>query len=157
MGFNKTMIYTEYNLKNTTVDKIYNSIYKYKGEDVSKNTCTENGFQTSNIIKLFDKNLLKKILPIKEISDGIFHIHYIKYYQGGLQKEHDHVKTEQYSFIVYLNNADDGCTVLKDPINKKIFPQKGKVIVFDAKILHYAEKSSGGKEVIVGAINEKIK
>tara|TARA_Y100001951_G_C11144743_1_gene185680 strand:- start:131 stop:580 length:450 start_codon:yes stop_codon:yes gene_type:complete len=149
------MIYTEYNLEDATVDKIYSTIYKYKGVDVSKETCTENGFQTSNMLDLFNQNLLKKILPIKEIYDGIFHMHYIKYSQGGFQKEHNHAKTEQYSCIIYLNNADDGCTVLKDPVNKKIIPQKGKVIVFDAKISHFAEKSFGGKEIIVGAINKK--
>ena len=149
------MTYTEYNLEDATVDKIYSTIYKYKGVDVSKETCTENGFQTSNMLDLFNKNLLKKILPIKEIHDGIFHMHYIKYSQGGFQTEHNHANTEQYSCIIYLNNADDGRTVLKDPVNKKIIPQKGKVIVFDAKIPHFAEKSFGGKEIIVGAINKK--
>ena len=56
------MIYTEYNLEDATVDKIYSTIYKYKGVDVSKETCTENGFQTSNMLDLFNQNLLKKIL-----------------------------------------------------------------------------------------------
>ena len=51
---------------------------------------------------------------------------------------------------------EDGYTIFKKPINKKILPEKGKVIIFDADILHSAEESSAGKEILVGAIDKKI-
>ena len=40
-----------------------------------------------------------------------------------------------------------------DPINKKIYPETGKTIVFDARILHYGEKCKNQeKKILVGAI-----
>ncbi len=150
------MLYDEYNLTDDTINKIYKTINKYKGGDYSLTTCTENGFQTGNIINLFSKSLIKKILPTKKMYEGLFHFHYIKYNQGGFQAEHNHDKTEKYSCIVYLNSMEDGYTIFKKPINKKILPEKGKVIIFDADILHSAEESSAGKEILVGAIDKKI-
>ena len=75
---------------------------------------------------------------------------YIKYNEGGHQKEHFH-QTDDYSFILYLNNSD-GDTVLKDPVHKKFSPEKGKIVVFNGKILHYGEPSFKGKKILVGAI-----
>ena len=51
-----------------------------------------------------------------------------------LQDCHD-LQKKRIFFILYLNNAD-GDTVLKEPINKKITPEKGKVIVFDGTTCH---------------------
>ena len=87
---------------------------------------------------------------MQNIETEIFWLHYIKYNKGGYQKQHNH-PDEKYSFILYLNNAD-GDTVFKEPMNIKITPEKGKVIIFDAKILHYAEPSFKEKKVLVGAI-----
>ena len=99
---------------------------------------------------MFSIDLLKKIIPINELYKKIFHIHYIEYEKGGYQTEHIH-KPDDYSFVLYLNNSD-GDTVLKDPINKQFSPKKGKIIVFNGKILHYAKPSFEGKRVLVGAI-----
>ena len=139
-----------YEIDETIVDKILKIIDSYEGVDVSGESCTENGFQTDNIIHLFSEEILKKIVPINELYKKIFHIHYIKYNEGGHQIEHFH-PPDDYSFILYLNNSD-GDTVLKNPVNKKFSPKKGKVIVFNGKILHYAEPSFKGKKILVGAI-----
>ena len=142
------MLFKEFSLPKETVDKILNIVQKYNGQDVSMYTSTQNGYQTDNIINLFDREILKEIEPDREI----FHIHYIKYNKGGFQLAHNHHKTENYSFIIYLNNSD-GPTYLMDPINKKIYPETGKTIVFDARILHYGEKCKNQeKKILVGAI-----
>jgi len=141
-------IYYEINEK--TVDEIIKIIDSHEGIDVSNETCTEKGFQTDNIIHLFSKKIFKKIVPINELCERIFHISYIKYNKGGYQREHFH-QPDDYSFILYLNNSD-GDTVLKDPINKKFSPKKGKVVVFNGKILNYGEPSFKEKKILVGAI-----
>lgn len=143
--------YVYYNIEEKVVDEIIEIVDSYKGTDHSYHTCTEKGFQTVNIVDMFSENLIKKIIPINELYKKVFHIHYIKYGKGGFQKEHLH-EQDDYSFILYLNNSD-GNTVLKNPVNKRIFPEKGKVIVFSGKILHYGEPSFRDKRILVGATN----
>ena len=139
-----------YKIDKTVINKIKKIINSYRGINVSHATYTQNGFQTENILHLFSKNILKKIIPINKLHNKIFHIHYIKYEKGGYQIEHFH-NPDKYSFILYLNNSD-GNTVLKDPVNETFCPEKGKIIVFSGKILHYGEPSFKNKEVLVGAI-----
>ena len=143
------MIHFSYYLDNKFVDEIIEIINTYDGKK-KEGTCTEKGFQTDNIITLFNDKLIKEIIPIKDIQSGIFWLHYIKYNKGGYQREHNH-PDEKYSFILYLNDAD-GDTVFKEPMNIKVSPKKGKIIIFDAKIFHYAEPSFKEKKVLVGAI-----
>tara|TARA_R110000772_G_scaffold92676_2_gene189649 strand:- start:31 stop:501 length:471 start_codon:yes stop_codon:yes gene_type:complete len=137
-----------------TIKDILSLLNKYNFKDISNESCTENGYQTSNIVGIFNKSILKKILPFDNFYKKIFWIHYIKYHKDGYQVEHDHKKTEKYSFILYLNNSD-GDTVFKEPVNKKITPKLGKLIFFDSDISHRAEISNEGKQVLVGAIDEK--
>jgi hypothetical protein len=139
-----------YNVDKKIVDQITKIVNCYKGKDYSDETFTEKGFQTKNIIKLFPKNIFKKIIPINELYKKVFWIHYIKYQKGGYQKEHLH-EPDDYSFILYLNNSD-GDTVLKNPVNKRFSPKKGKIIIFNGKILHYGEPSFKGKKILVGAM-----
>ena len=143
-------MYFLYNIDIKFVNQIIEIINAYKGKYVHEETCTEKGIQTSNIINLFNDELIKEIIPIKDIQSGIFWLHYICYDKGGYQREHNH-PNEKYSFILYLNDAD-GDTVFKEPMNIKVNPKKGKIIVFDAKILHYAMPSFKEKKVLVGAI-----
>lgn len=137
-----------------TIKDILSLLRKYDFKDISNESYTKNGYQTPNIVNIFNKNMLKKILPFDSFYKKIFWIHYIKYHKDGYQVEHDHKKTEKYSFILYLNNSD-GDTIFKEPINKKITPKLGKLIFFDSDILHKAEISNQGKQVLVGAVDEK--
>ena len=139
-----------YKIDEIIVNEIKKIIHSYKGIDVSNNTYTQKGFQTTNILDLFSNNILEKMIPINKLHKKIFHIHYIKYEKGGYQMEHFH-KPDKYSFILYLNNSD-GNTVLKDPVNETFCPEKGKIVVFSGKILHYGEPSFKDKEILVGAI-----
>jgi|TARA_R100001460_G_scaffold19465_1_gene40558 hypothetical protein len=144
-------MFIEHKINKDTIDKILKIVSSCKEEYISPTCCTKKGFQTINIVDKFSSDILKKIVPINELHKKIFHMHYIKYKEGGYQEEHLH-QPDEYSFILYLNDAD-GDTFLKEPVNKKITPEKGKVIVFDAKILHYAVPSYKQKQVLVGAIN----
>lgn len=149
MFFYQTKIYS------STVDKVLDIINKNSFPDVSENTCTYNGYQTGNIINFFSPSLVEEILPLNNFSKKCFHFHYIEYFNGGHQKEHNHAKFENFSSILYLNDSD-GDTVFGDPINKSITPEKGTIVVFDAKIIHRGEQSFKNKKILVGGIERKI-
>ena len=85
----------------------------------------------------------------------IYHIHYIKYNEGGYQKEHNHAHNEKYSFILYLNNSS-GDTVFKEPINKRITPELGKLIFFKANVFHRGEITNSTKKILVGGVDENV-
>tara|TARA_R110000796_G_scaffold65155_2_gene150599 strand:- start:20 stop:484 length:465 start_codon:yes stop_codon:yes gene_type:complete len=138
----------------TTVSDIMKVIEENNLKKVLENTCTVKGFQSDNLLHLFSKKMLQEILPVSNLVEKIFHIHFIEYEKGGKQKEHNHKNTEEYSFILYLNNSD-GCTVFKEPINKKISPKKGLLVIFSSDINHYALESFKNKKVLVGAIQQK--
>jgi hypothetical protein len=145
-------MFVEKNISSDVIKEINLLLANNTLEETQKSSCTDRGFQSSNIHHLFDKNLLKKILPIKNYYKEVYHIHYLHYFSGGYQYEHSHETTEKYSFILYLNNAD-GKTFFKEPINKKITPKKGKLIFFTSSIRHGGEKSFKGKKVLVGAVH----
>ena len=149
------MIFKVINNSKNVIDKIMFILQKNNLKKCEATTCTVNGYQTENIIKLFNNDILKKILPIDNLHKKIFHIHYIKYNSNGYQAEHCHETTEKYSFILYLNDSD-GDTVFKEPINKKITPKLGKLIFFDSSILHRGEISNKGKEILVGAVDKNV-
>lgn len=123
----------------------------------AKDTCTRNGFQTPNLFdyKLIEEkkinSLSQEIMKIfgKERS-YLFHIHLIEYEKGGYQKAHDHKQTEDYSFILYLNDSD-GNTVF-DTIGVETVPEKGKIIFFSSDLWHWAKPSKRNKKIVVGAI-----
>ena len=137
----------------TVIDEIIYILENNNIVSVNEETCTVKGFQTNNIINLFKTDLLEKILPEEDFYKKIFHLHYINYNLNGYQKEHNHIKTEKYSFILYLNNAD-GNTIFEEPIKKSISPELGKLIFFSSDIWHRSEISTNGKKVLVGAVDK---
>ena len=127
-------------------------ILKDKGQNKSKGTCTINGFQTENILKYkTTQEIAQKIIMQLKKNLNLFHIHLIEYYQAGAQTAHDHKETEDYSFILYLNDSD-GNTVLEN--YGEITPEKGKLIFFDSGITHYGKPSMKGKKIAVGALKK---
>ena len=147
-------MFVEKNISSAVINEINLLLTGNPFEETKKPSCTHHGFQTSNIINLFNESLLKKIVPIKNYYKEVFHIHYIYYSAGGYQGKHSHEETEKYSFILYLNDAD-GKTFFKEPVNKKITPKKGKLIFFTSSIPHGGEKSFKGKKVLVGAVHNR--
>lgn len=148
-------LFKEIYINKSVIEKIYLILNKLKYKDNSKGTYTINGFQTPNIFKHFNQKLLKEILPIEGFHKKIFHLHYIKYKENGFQHTHNHEKTEKYSFILYLNDSD-GDTLFGKPINRRIMPEARKLIFFDSSILHRAEMSYKGKEILVGGVDKNV-
>tara|TARA_R100000664_G_scaffold33441_1_gene50564 strand:+ start:1955 stop:2407 length:453 start_codon:yes stop_codon:yes gene_type:complete len=142
-----------YNITNNTMEKILDLLNKQSFTNEAHNTCTKNGYQTGNIIDIFPKDLLKEMLPDDDFHERCFHIHYIEYLNGGYQKRHNHENTERYSFIIYLNDSD-GFTYFEEPIDEKITPERGRVLIFRSDVNHGAETSFKNKRVLVGAMDK---
>tara|TARA_R110002124_G_scaffold65977_1_gene180233 strand:- start:474 stop:923 length:450 start_codon:yes stop_codon:yes gene_type:complete len=138
-----------------TIDEINNLLNTINLKETLAPTMTVGGFQSQNIYNMFSKKLLKKILPINGFYKKIYHIHYIKYNQDGYQKEHNHAHKEKYSFILYLNNSS-GDTVFKEPINKRITPELGKLIFFKSDVFHRGEITNSTKKILVGGIAKDV-
>ena len=136
----------------TTVDKVMKVLSKNKYQDFSKDTYTYNGFQTKNIVDLFNNTLKKEILNNNILHKDIFNIHYIEYFKNGSQGEHNHFNTEEYSFILYLNDSI-GNTIFENDI---ISPEKGLLIIFDSHLKH-SSTNCYNKRILVGAIKAKNK
>ena len=131
----------------TTLDILKDNNYRTDAK-----TWTINGFQTDNILNLKTTHELAKNL-LKEIKKDLdlFWIHLIEYNQAGAQTAHDHSKTEDYSFILYLNDSD-GNTVFENL--GEITPQKGKLVFFNSDITHFGKPSMKGKKIAVGALKK---
>jgi hypothetical protein len=129
------------------------NIFKKAGIKASDTTSTINGFQTKNILNYeVTKELSNEILKIINKDLYLFHIHLIEYFTNGEQLAHNHERTEDYSFILYLNDAD-GNTVFENIGEVK--PKKGKLIFFNSDLMHYGKPSIKGKKIAVGALRIK--
>ena len=61
----------------TTVSDIMKVIEENNLKKVLENTCTVKGFQSDNLLHLFSKKMLQEILPVSNLVEKIFHIHFI--------------------------------------------------------------------------------
>ena len=97
------------------VDDFLTTLDLLKEKDLKvENTYTVNGFQSVNILALEStKELSSRLLKYIDKKLQLFHIHLIDYDEDGQQDSHDHKETEDYSFILYLNDSD-GNTVFED-------------------------------------------
>ena len=141
----------EFQISKGIVDNLLITLDLFKEKNLSvSDTFTKNGFQTDNILNYEAPKELSKLI-MKEINKNLnlFHIHLIEYYNQGEQLPHDHKNTEDYSFILYLNNSD-GNTVFNDI--SEISPKKGKLVFFKSDILHYGRPSFYQKKIAVGAL-----
>jgi hypothetical protein len=141
----------EFNISNKVVDELLITLDLFKQSKISvSNTCTKNGFQTDNILKYETPREIAQLI-MKEIGKdlNLFHMHLIEYYNQGEQLPHNHKNTEDYSFVLYLNDSD-GNTVF-DNIGE-ISPKKGKLIFFKSNLMHSGKPSFQGKKIAVGAL-----
>ena len=152
-------------LKEKHTDKFLKLLEYYKKElpdydqTKIKKVHTINGFHTGNILQ-FEKfkkygELIKPHIPYNQ-KLNLFHIHLLHFYDKGYEGAHDHQNTEDFSFILYLQNSEDGhtCFQINDNIIK-IKPEKNKLIFFPSNIWHWGEASSGNKKLAVGALKIK--
>tara|TARA_E500000305_G_C3850758_1_gene156022 strand:- start:4 stop:501 length:498 start_codon:yes stop_codon:yes gene_type:complete len=149
-------------LSEETVNKFLETLeyFKLLRPDLNMATtgdvCSINAYHTGNIFKFKTCLELKKeiepVIPYEEKLD-LFHIHLLHFFNKGFEKPHDHQKTEDYSFIAYLQDSEDGntCFQMDDEVIK-IKPEKGKIVFFPSSIWHWGEPSSGNKKLAVGAL-----
>jgi len=119
-------------------------------------TCTINGFQTDNLCyKPYIKNELKKLLeylPNKDLKYRWFHM--INYKDHGYQNAHEHSKTEDYSYILYLTDCNEGGETLFIDGEKSIVikPEKNKLVFFSSNLWHKGNATIDNKKVAVAAL-----
>lgn len=104
---------------------------------------TINGNQTENLLHLIHNNTCEgeALIELKNMVDNHIHtkfqytwIHAISYDSNGYQNKHKHNHNEDCSFILFLNNCDDGETNFYvnefRNIQYKIKPERGKLVIF---------------------------
>ena len=122
----------------------------------SNSTCTVNGFQTENLCyePYIQKDLEKLLeyIPNKDLKYKWFHM--INYKNHGYQSVHNHSKTEDYSYILYLTDCNEGGETLftngKESVAVK--PEKNKLVFFPANLWHKGNATIDNKKVAVGAL-----
>jgi hypothetical protein len=136
------------------------SVLEKETEFDSKNL-TINGKQTRNVLDKIEVGYIEIPFMQSLSSTDIFrtqpcetkHIHLIHYDTNGYQLPHDHSETEDFSFIVYLNDSDQKTAFYRDGVYMYITPERGKGIVFDSKLLHWSLPGTIEKKVAVGAVD----
>jgi hypothetical protein len=126
----------------------------------------EDGLQFHNLLNVnleLKKKELKKIvcksLGIKNNKLKYHYFHFFEYYKNGQMKSHRHYEKEDFVCILYLNTCKGGETIFylndhsEDSRKRsmiKIKPQKGKLIVFSALIMHEGLPTKSNKRIAVG-------
>ena len=122
-------------------------------------SCTKNGLQTNTIHEnsryktLLDDLLIS--LPNEFHSYKYRWFHLIDYKRGGWQEQHDHSRTEDFSFIVYLTTCASGGKTffhISDSTTLVCSPVRGTMIAFPATVTHWGEEVVDPKQVAVGAL-----
>ena len=146
-----------FDISDTTVNSFLKLLDIFKQANYKNDgTCTKYGFQTKNILR-FEPALNVTQALLKEIgkdTQGMVceHVHIIDYAKGGYQEPHNHATTEDFSFILYLNDSPDGETIFYEI--GPILPKKGQCVFFKSDILHWAVESHFGKKIVVGALKK---
>lgn len=138
------------------VDKILQMLKALEVNNLGtkEETCTKNGFQSPNILEFVGGSKIKSdIEKILDNDENIFHMHLIHYHGGGFQEPHNHARTEDSSFILYLNDSD-GNTVFENL--GEIQPKKGKLVYFSSDLVHYGKPSFQDKKICVGALKKVV-
>ena len=55
-------MFSEHYLDNSLILKILKIVKKYQGPDISDGHLTENGFQTRNLLPMFNKKIINQML-----------------------------------------------------------------------------------------------
>lgn len=174
----------EFKLKNETIEKlekIFDDAITNDSLLTKFSNCTSNGIQTKNIVQLIDDASFYEICgcineyirkyhtyswrgvdynndncALLSYDFMINYMHMIQY-ENGSQKLHHHAGLEDYSFIVYLNNSDAGTKFYYKDSFLVVKSERGKLVAFDATVWHEAEKCTGTRKVLVGAVKLRNK
>lgn len=142
------------------VDTLQKASKKYR--DVTNHCLSPNCFASNNLIELLkdylfvdNSNLILEECQ-KYLPDQVeyFYMHMIDYQNGGDMLIHKHDHNEDYSFILYLNDCDDGHTILYLDRPIRIRPERGKILIFSSDVYHSATFSKN-KKILVGGLKIK--
>lgn len=139
------------------LDTLQKASKKYR--DVTNHCLSPNCFASNNLLDLLKDDLfVKNINFVLEdcqnyIPDKVeyFYMHMIDYQNGGDMLIHKHDHNEDYSFILYLNDCDDGYTTLYLDKPVRIKPEKAKILIFSSDVYHSATFSKN-KKILVGGL-----
>jgi len=132
-------------------------------KDEKQSSLSDNCFATLNLLEFphsyifynYIGELKQKVEEILNLTDlEYFYLHLVDYTNGGCMREHSHDHNEDYSFILYLNDCDDGATVLSLGEPYYVLPSEGNVLVFSSSIPHSSNYSKS-KQVLVGGLKVK--
>ena len=116
---------------------------------------TRNGYQVGEILDKVNDSYKKGLLKDHFDIDRLHYMHMIHYYNEGYQKIHSHVHSEEFSFLMFLNDCDgDTVFFFEDGQFINVTPECGKIVYFSGNLAHEGRKSSGGKRVVVGGIDK---
>jgi hypothetical protein len=131
---------------------------KNNGNGFWSGSCTVNGFQTNTVHE--DQNykvVLDALLSYLPDGNNLYYrwFHLIDYDKFGKQEKHNHKKTEDYSFIVYLDTCEKGGETVFEVPSEFLFVSKsvrGKLLFFPSHLDHWGEEVMIRKKVAVGAL-----
>jgi hypothetical protein len=154
----------DFHLENDTSDIFIdwlNHFKKYSDtfRDRTNHCLSPNCFATKNLLEVVEDCKFSYYLNIllencqKHISEPVkyFYVHMIDYCNGGDMLIHKHDHNEDYSFIFYLNDCDDGFTSLYLDSPLRVKPEKGKILIFSSDVYHSATFSKN-KKILVGGL-----
>lgn len=123
-------------LSNNLANKIFDCLPKIR---IYENNCYYESFSCSSFIRMITyKNSNQKFVSHR---DGYF-----------IKKSNNNIKT-YYTFILYLNNVDDGGETEFPFLNIKIKPKKGNILIFPHSEVHRGlEIISDTKKILRGDI-----
>ena len=128
-------------------------------KDYKNSSLSESCFATLNLLDLHHSDkfynyigkLKENVELCAECKLEYYYLHMVDYSNGGVMTPHKHDHNEDFSFILYLNDCNDGHTILKLSEPCRVKPDKGKVLLFSSDIIHQSEYSRS-KRVLVGGL-----
>jgi hypothetical protein len=165
---NLSQIYTDV-IAETTVNSFHSVLDQIKNLSPAINNCTHNGFNSHNVISVIPKETIQDIAEktkkyLNSVVENcihyeyyIDHIHLIHYSAGGWQEGHTHKSSEDYSFILYLNDSDGDTLIYEGKNIIPITPKRGKIVFFSSHLLHEGTVCVDEKKIAVGSIRLRHK
>tara|TARA_B100000287_G_scaffold184477_1_gene174456 strand:- start:9 stop:512 length:504 start_codon:yes stop_codon:yes gene_type:complete len=115
-------------------------------------------FGSVNLLPFLDKKaftylerIKKKVEEFVSTSLMYHYLHMLDYTKGGYIELHNHIKAEDYSSLLYLNDCDDGATYfISDGKEYEFLPEKNKLLMYPSHILHGGRYTTSKKVLVSG-------
>ena len=75
----------------------------------------------------------------------------LDYKKGGHISLHNHAHAEDYCYLLYLNDCDDGATYfINEGKEYEILPEKNKLLVYPSHVFHGGRRTTSKKVIVSG-------